>query len=245
MRIAVIADIHGNAPALEAVIAQLRNDAPDLVFNLGDCLSGPLWPRETADILMAQNWPTVRGNHDRYLTDLSRDEMGASDVYAHDQIGDHHRAWLRALPPTLRRDDTLLFHAQPGRDDAYLLERVTDQGNVVAASASHIEARLRGERAPLILCGHTHLPRAVQVHPGALIVNPGSIGCPGYQDDAPVPHKVEVGSPHARYAVATKRGGDIVVDLRIVAYDWERAAEQARRNNRPDWARSLATGYLD
>ena len=53
MRIAVIADIHGNLPALEAVLADIQRRNVDRTINLGDCVSGPLWPREVCDLLMA------------------------------------------------------------------------------------------------------------------------------------------------------------------------------------------------
>ncbi|CAH2405148.1 hypothetical protein MES4922_40086 [Mesorhizobium ventifaucium] len=66
MRIAVLADIHGNVLALDAVLDDLRQrGGADLVVNLGDCVSGPLWPRETMERLEALALPTVRGNHDR------------------------------------------------------------------------------------------------------------------------------------------------------------------------------------
>ena len=128
MRLAILADIHGNVLALEAVMAQLREDAPDLVVNLGDCFSGPLWPRETAEILLAQRWPTVRGNCDRYLVEQARPDMGASDRYAHDHLTDDHRAWLRRLPATQMVDDILLLHARPDADDAYLFENLENGG---------------------------------------------------------------------------------------------------------------------
>lgn len=243
MRLAILADIHGNVLALEAVMADLRDASPDLVVNLGDCLSGPLWPLQTADILLAQNWPTVRGNHDRYLL-AAPQEMPPGEKLAHESIAEAHRDWLRALPPVRRLDDMLLFHAQPGRDDAYLMERVTKAGDLVAASARHVTARLRGEQAPLMLCGHTHIPRLMQAAPGALIVNPGSVGCPGFSDDAPVPHAVEVGSPHARYALATRRGEGWAIDLRAVGYDHGAASRRAEDNGRPHWARALATGFV-
>jgi predicted phosphodiesterase len=67
MKIAVVSDIHGNVLALEAVLADLTGEAPDVVVNLGDCVSGPLWPEETAAILRETSWPTVRGNHDRIV----------------------------------------------------------------------------------------------------------------------------------------------------------------------------------
>jgi predicted phosphodiesterase len=69
MRIAVVADIHGNVRALRAVMDDLKQVAPDSVVNLGDCASGPLEAAETIDVLMSLAWTTVRGNHDRQLLD--------------------------------------------------------------------------------------------------------------------------------------------------------------------------------
>ena len=65
MRLAVIADIHGNLLALEAVLAHIAARGITRIVNLGDCVSGPLCPAETAARLMALAMPTVRGNHDR------------------------------------------------------------------------------------------------------------------------------------------------------------------------------------
>ena len=98
IRIAVIADIHGNLGALEAVLADLQLTRPDLVVNLGDCLSGPLQARDVADLLMAQGWLTVRGNHDRYLVEMPLDRLGASDKAAAEQMEPRHFDWLRTLP---------------------------------------------------------------------------------------------------------------------------------------------------
>src|SRR5581483_11180002 len=101
MRIAVLADVHGNLLALEAVIADMRQYAPDLVLNLGDHLSGPLWAAETADLLMsAADWIQIRGNHDRQLVELAPEGMGKSDGAANDQLTAHHKAWLETLPAT-------------------------------------------------------------------------------------------------------------------------------------------------
>src|SRR5690606_18348630 len=69
-RIAVLSDIHGNLPALEAVVADAEARGCTAFANLGDILSGPLWPFETAEYLMARQWPTIAGNHERQvLTD--------------------------------------------------------------------------------------------------------------------------------------------------------------------------------
>ena len=95
--------------------------------------------------------------------------------------------------------------------------------------------------ASLILCGHTHQPRIRQLDDGRLVVNPGSVGLPAYDDNHPHFHLVETDSPHARYALLERQNGRWNVELRNVAYDWESAAAQADRNGRPDWADALRT----
>ena len=65
MKIAAIADIHGNVDALDAVLTDIERHQPDLIVNLGDSFSSPLLAGETAERLMPLDLPTVRGNHDR------------------------------------------------------------------------------------------------------------------------------------------------------------------------------------
>ncbi|CAN7412416.1 metallophosphoesterase [Phenylobacterium sp. LjRoot219] len=65
MRFAAVSDIHGNLPALEAVIADIGAQGVTEVVNLGDSLSGPLWPVETAGRLIALGWPSLAGNPSR------------------------------------------------------------------------------------------------------------------------------------------------------------------------------------
>src|SRR6266545_2589430 len=91
MRIAVLADIHGNISALEAVLADIRGRSADLIVNLGDCVSGPLWPRETFERLEQLGAPTVRGNHDRQVAILDPAQMGASDRFAFSELSDAQR----------------------------------------------------------------------------------------------------------------------------------------------------------
>jgi predicted phosphodiesterase len=112
MRVAAIADIHGNACALRAVMADMAAFAPDLVVNLGDCLSGPTFAGETADILMEAGWPTVRGNHDRWLVD----GPGEWEAYALPELTAAHLNWVAGLPGTLVVEDMFLCHACPQDD---------------------------------------------------------------------------------------------------------------------------------
>src|ERR1700691_723837 len=99
MKIAAISDIHGNLLALDAVLADIDRRGVDLIVNLGDILSGPLLPAETADRLMALDLPSIRGNHERQVLTLSPERMGPSDRHAFDTITDAHRKWIAALPP--------------------------------------------------------------------------------------------------------------------------------------------------
>ena len=94
MQFAAIADIHGNLLALEAVLADIAQRGISKIVNLGDLLSGPLWPAETADRLQSLNLPTIRGNHERQLLTLPREKMGPSDQYTIDAISPDHVAWL-------------------------------------------------------------------------------------------------------------------------------------------------------
>jgi predicted phosphodiesterase len=80
-KIAVIADIHGNLIALEQVVADIERRCVDLVINLGDHISGPLWPKETLDYLKTKDWLQIRGNHERQLLTQTPEKMGASDQY--------------------------------------------------------------------------------------------------------------------------------------------------------------------
>lgn len=245
MRFAAIADIHGNLEALEAVLADIaRLDVRDIV-NLGDCVSGPLWPAEVVDRLMALDLPTVRGNHDRYLVEQMLDDMGRTDRYARDRMTPAHLEWLASLPfDCVWRDEVYLCHAMPSDDNTYWLETVSPEGVMHQRPIDEVEEMAAGLAFELILCGHTHTPRTVRLRDGRLIVNPGSVGCPGYEDDQPYPHSMQAGNPLASYALLEKGNAGWSVTFRQVRYDCEAAAGLARANGRHEWASALATGWL-
>jgi diadenosine tetraphosphatase ApaH/serine/threonine PP2A family protein phosphatase len=245
MRFAAIADVHGNYLALEAVLADIQAQAISDIVNLGDMASGPLDARRTIDIMMAMGAPCVRGNHDRYLTDYALEDMYPSDRFSHGQLEARHLDWLRALPfSAIYRDDVYLCHATPSDDNTYWLEAVTPDGMVHMAAIEAIEARAEGIAQSLILCAHSHIPRTVRLRDGRRIVNPGSVGGPGYRDVAPYPHVVETGTPDASYAILEQCGATWQVTYRQVPYDHQAMAALARQNGRQDWASALATGWI-
>lgn len=245
MRLAVLSDIHGNLPALEAVTRDLRRRGVDAVVNLGDSLSGPLLPKETAQFLMATDWLHLAGNHERQLLTLPEAAQGPSDAFATAQLSPVEFGWLAALPGTARLgDDVFLCHGTPTREDVYLLETVSP-GEVRLATPAEVAERLGTVRASLVLCGHSHVPRAVRAPSGPRIVNPGSVGLQAYADDHPFPHVVATGSPDARYALVTREGTAWVTDLVAVPYRHGEMASLALRRQRPDWSAALGSGHLD
>lgn len=243
MRIAVLGDVHGNLLALEAVLADLRAAKPDLVVNLGDLVSGPFDPAGAADAQIALGCPTLAGNHERQLL---QGGIGVSDAFARSRLSAAHLDWIAGLPATLALAGGEVFacHGSPaGGDLEYLLEDV-GTGRPVLADEAAIAPRLAGSGpARVVLCGHTHTPRVATVA-GVLVVNPGSIGMPAYSDAAPVPHAMEVGSPHARYALLTRMSAGWMAGLCAVPYDRDAAAQQAEQNGRPEVAYSARTGRM-
>jgi hypothetical protein len=70
------------------------------------------------------------------------------------------------------------------------------------------------------------------------------VGIQAYEGHHPIPHSVEIGSPHARYALMEESAGGWIAELIAVPYDWEAAARIAERQARPDWVRALRTGFV-
>jgi len=198
MRTAVVSDIHGNVAALEAVVADAESRGCSAFVNLGDILSGPLWPRETAEYLMARDWATIAGNHERQLLNDPPERIGPSDRYTREALDQRHIEWLRSLPATWQLSaDVFLCHGTPTSDLTYFLEKA-DESGIRGATRDEVRERAAGRPELLILCGHTHVARLIELGDGRSVANPGSIGLQAYESDHPRLHIVENGSPLAR-----------------------------------------------
>jgi predicted phosphodiesterase len=245
VRIAAISDVHGNLLALDAVLADIEAQSVDLTVNLGDLLSGALQPFETGERLMALDLITVRGNHERQVLTIEPERMGASDRLAHETMTSTQRDWFASLPLTAEpAPGVLAFHGSPTDDLTELLETI-EPGGARPATQHEVVDRLGAEAdRPLLLCGHSHLQRAMRLPSEGVAVNPGSVGWPAYADDHPYPYVMEAGSPHARYAIVDDADGSWSWEFRAVDYDWTAAARLAEEYGRPDVAIALRTGFV-
>jgi predicted phosphodiesterase len=240
VRIAAVSDIHGNLPALEAVVADIARHHVDQVVNLGDCLSGPLWPAETADWLIELGWPTLAGNHERQMLGPGAATLDNGDGFAASSISAAHRDWLKGLPPAMSLgDDLFLCHGTPDNDDGYWLHRGRP-GAMRKATPDEIIPHATSHG--LALCGHTHVSRRVILGDGRMIANPGSVGLPAFDDHDLVPDHMGPIIPQACYLIAELNAEGWRVTLRTVAYDIERAARRAEANGRFGWTYTLRTG---
>lgn len=247
MRLAAIADIHGNAYALESVLAAIADMHVDLVVNLGDSVSGAVDPAAT--VAMLRNHPefiTVRGNHERQLLTQAGSRMGSVDRIADLALGAEDRSWLARAEAIQRpRPRVLAFHGSPSDDTCHLLHTVDPKG-LREASDDEVIRRLGDEygRHDLYLCAHTHLQRTRRLADRSLVVNPGSVGWPAYADDSPYPYAVEAGTPHARFTVVEQADDGWTANEHAIEYDVESAAAKADAHGRRDIAWALRTGRV-
>lgn len=246
MKLAVLSDIHGNLWALTAVLDDAKRRGITQFINLGDVLYGPLKPFETYELLKTLNVVTIQGNEDRdiYEFEPSRDESHPTLTYMLKELGEEPLEWLKSLPnTTVLAKEIFACHGIPTSDLVYLLEDISSGLPIVKDEAT-ILSHLNEIKQPVVLCGHSHIARVVQLSSGQLIINPGSVGLPAYDDDAPGYHAMQNYSPLASYAVIEKQGEVWQVELLKVPYDVQSAVDQAQRQGRKDWAHWIKTGRV-
>jgi putative phosphoesterase len=239
MHLAIISDVHGNLVALEAVLADLAARSPDAIINLGDVATGPLWPRETVELLSTTRAMSIRGNHDRWLTQSGEHDVHWSVEYTRTELGLHACAQLAELPASLSIDGTVLaVHGSPQSDTAHLLDNAGDV--LVPKTTEQLARDVAAVKEEMILCGHSHRP-GLATASGKLIVNPGAVGGPRFLDNDH-PHLAEAGAHLACYAIATRAQGMWRVEMISVPYDVRHVEQRAAANGRTSWLAAYRRG---
>jgi predicted phosphodiesterase len=222
MRLALFSDIHGNVRGLDACLEDLRaQGGADTIVGVGDyCMDGAR-PREVLERLREIGARCLRGNTDRYVSDVTTfpataDGEGQELAWQRKQLGSEWLAWLAALPFSLRfgeGDDALLaVHANPKTDDDHIWPDADD---------AFLERMLDGVNERTIAFGHLHLPYARSWR-GRLLVNVASAGLP------------KDGDPRAGYAILTQRPGGWEVKHRRVAFEVERVVAELEKSGMPE-----------
>ncbi len=221
MKVAIFSDVHGNAVALDAVLADIeRQNAARVIFG-GDLVFGGPAPEACIARVQARGIPCVRGNTDEFFAD---NRYASGDLlleWTRARLTAAAQMWLGGLPFEQRIDDLLVVHATPWSvselipqdADAALLRRVLAEG-----------------RAAAVVYGHIHQGWIGRAPEGGLIVNTGSVGFPFD------------GDPRASYALLTRGPTGWTAELRRVVYDLDRAAAFPPGHPAPDrWAAMMRT----
>ena len=229
MRVAALYDIHGNLPALEAALDEVRRARVDRIVVGGDVVPGPM-PVETLELLAALDIPAdfIHGNGDReVLAVRSGVHTGAVPEAFREavnwnagQLQPVHEQWLRTWPGTVRLEiaglgHVLFCHATP-HNDVDIFTRVTPDSELLPL--------FEGLGVDLVVCGHTHMPFD-RVIGGTRVVNAGSVGMP-------------FGDPGAYWLVL----GPGVAPQRTL-YDLDSAAARVRASDYPQ-AEAFAAGHI-
>jgi putative phosphoesterase len=161
LRVAALYDVHGNLPALEAVLADMERERVDEIVFGGDIAAGP-FPRQTLALVRSLAARCLRGNADRRYTDAP------DAAWVWEQLGEEEVGWLERLPGELVVGDVLFVHAAPGSDEIVITPATTDE---------RLSDLIDGVEQRLVVAGHTHMQQDRQLARHRF-VNPGSVGMP-------------------------------------------------------------------
>lgn len=220
MRVALVSDLHANEIALEAVLADAKNEGYDRLVCLGDVAT--LGPRPDAVLarLRDAECACILGNHDEFMLDpalirsYSESPLIVSSVDAtRDALSAESLAFIRTFTRTLAVDDLFLYHGTPRSNMEDLL---------VTTPAEKVDEMLEGKKALVFAGGHTHL-QMLRQHRGMLLVNSGSVGMPFREYASGGPPVI---LSHAEYAIVDLDHGNVAVDLRRVPLDRHALAAQ-------------------
>lgn len=220
MRVGLISDVHGNAIALDAVLADMAGKHVDELVCLGDVATLGPSPSDVLQRLMRAGCPCVRGNHDLFLL-----QPELIHTYTEAEVVVQSVAWCRE---GLTADECAFLASMKDRWDVELAEGVrlaafhgtphsTMHAILATTPASEVDEAFAGVDAAVVACGHSHV-QMMRQHRGSLIVNPGSVGMPFKEHfTGGIPTVLR----HAEYATVDAHDGKIDVTLHRVPIDVE------------------------
>jgi len=242
-KVAIIADIHGNSWALKSVLVDIKDRGIEKIINLGDSLNGPLDPQGTFKLLVENEILSISGNGDRLiLENLQLKTNNLTAEYILSQMNSDIISWLKNLSFDCVYNDIYCCHGSPRSDMEYLLESLEPEYIDIRAF-SEIDKILSGIKQNIIVCGHSHVPRIIKSG-DKVICNVGSVGLPAYNDELPIPHKMQNYNPYASYTIITESTKSFNIEQVTVSYDYEQAVKKAILNKREDWAKWIRTGRV-
>lgn len=226
VKIIILTDIHGNLPALRAVLNAARAEGYDALFQTGDAIAIGPYPRECLDLLgETPKVGHVKGNHEVYFTQGISDPppsfMSAGEAahqrWVHAQLTLQHHAWISGWPFSIARE---IEGVRVAFQHSGLGETGQDiQGIPQPASPADLDHLFAAQAAGLVFYGHRH--EAADATGQARYINPGSLGC--------------YSSPLARYIVATFQRGQYRIERRTAAYDDAALLRAFEDRAVPDW----------
>jgi putative phosphoesterase len=237
-RVTVFGDIHGNLPALEAILADIETHESSPLYCLGDLVGYGTFPNEVIAMIRDRNIPAIMGNYDQGVGNSSDDcgcaytnkeaeALGKRSIaWSNAHTTDENKFYLRQLkdqiPLQLDGLRVRLVHGSPRKINEYLYENRPD---------ATMERLLDMAEADVLVCGHTHVPYHRILPSGRHVVNAGSVGKP------------KDGNPEACYVALEAEDKSLRVTFRRVPYDIERAAKAIEASNMPnEYAGMLRAG---
>ncbi len=231
MRIALLADMHGNAVGFRAVLADLEADQPDLIVSLGDVAQGGPQPRVCVDLLQGLGCPCVYGNSDHFLVTLDfgneevTEQQLATAHWSREQLGEDGLGFLSSFEPTVDAGPLLCCHATPRSNEELVLPQTPHE---------EVEAVLADVSARAVATGHVHL-QWLRRFGQTLWLSAGSIGLVWEHreplDEVPF-------HPVSEYALVD--GDTLAVEFRRIPFDVEELIAAARANAFPNFERWAA-----